>query len=138
MTNNTFGGMFFYLIVKAKFSFRSWTPTGANSAMKLWEFLAIICYLLKKRNENHLFRAQLVFFFSLVEKTSRRSFSQSVCLVIAITKLLSTIIWKLQWTAMTICCLQKWNPAGSWSELLKKKKRKRKLILSTVNRLHLV
>ena len=41
------GYVFFYLNLTAKFSFRSWTPIGATSAMKLSEFLAITCYLHK-------------------------------------------------------------------------------------------
>ena len=40
-------GYDFYSNVNSNFSFGSWTTTGANSAIKLSKFLAIICYLLK-------------------------------------------------------------------------------------------
>ena len=60
-------GLCFYLNLKAKFSFRSWTTTGANSAMKLSEFLAINLLLAQNVRKTACSLCNS-FYFSLVEK----------------------------------------------------------------------
>ena len=113
-------GYIFYLNLKAKLFFRSWTPTGENRATKPWEFLAITCYLLQNVIKTACSRCNW-FCFLLDEKLAQdhlanRYVWQSGNHEITFDNHLKTAL-----TTMTICFLQKWNPARLWSELLEKK-----------------
>ena len=69
--------------------------TGANSAMSQSQFLAITCNSLKGR-KNHAYMVRLVLVLLLIGwKTGASLLSQSLSVAIAITRLLSTVIWKL-------------------------------------------
>ena len=73
--------------------------TEADSAMNQSQFLAITCNLLEAR-ENHAYMVRLGLVLRLIGwKTGASLLSQSLSVAIAITELLSTVIWKLLYEA---------------------------------------
>ena len=103
--------------------------TGAGSAMNQSQFLAIICKTCSKRGKNHAYMTRLVLVLLLIGwKTGTSLLSQSLSVAIAISQLLSTVIWKLLYWSCFHCffflsflylrrCLLWWVPRSLCSML---------------------
>ena len=78
--------------------------TGTNSAMNQSQFLAITCKSLEAREKSRLHGAIVLLLIGW--KTGATLLSQSLNVAIAITSLLSTVIWKLLNCQNSLLCFK--------------------------------